>query len=107
MALMESGYASIEDFDRASRNNTGYLMTLVGVFRWMDLRGVPAYHTVMKDLPPTLNNSPAVPLVIDNIVREGGRGVVNKKSFIIIQPTRQNSGKKHLRNSVMRSESWH
>ena len=59
MWLVESGYATIEDVDRACRNNTGYWMTLVGVFRWMDLTGVPAYHTVMKDLFPTLNNGTA------------------------------------------------
>lgn len=86
MSLVESGYASIEDVDRACRNNTGYWMTLVGVFRWMDLTGVPAYHTVMKDLLPTLNNSPAVPEMIDKIVREGGRGVANAKGFYNYTP---------------------
>ena len=35
----------------------------------------------MKDLLPTLNNNPAVPQLIDNIVREGGRGVANAKGF--------------------------
>lgn len=81
MFLVENGYASIEDVDRACRNNTGYWMTLVGVFRWMDLTGVPAYHTVMKDLLPTLNNSTEVPELIDKIVREGGRGVANAHGF--------------------------
>ncbi|HTE29000.1 MAG TPA: 3-hydroxyacyl-CoA dehydrogenase family protein, partial [Chryseolinea sp.] len=41
-SLVENGYASIEDVDRACRNNAGYWMTLVGVFRWMDLTGVAA-----------------------------------------------------------------
>ena len=86
MVLKESSYASIENFDHACRNNTGYLMTLVGVFRWMDLTGVPAYHTLMKDLLPTLNNNPAVPQLIDNIVREDGRGVANAKGFCNYTP---------------------
>ena len=47
-SLVEQGYASVEDVDRACRNNAGYWMTLVGCFRWMDLTGVAAYHTVMK-----------------------------------------------------------
>ena len=51
--LVENGYATVEDIDRACRNNAGYWMTLVGLFRWMDLTGVPAYHTVLKDLWPT------------------------------------------------------
>jgi 3-hydroxybutyryl-CoA dehydrogenase len=81
MSLVENGYASIEDVDRACRNNPGYWMTLVGVFRWMDLTGVPAYHTVMKDLFPTLNNSTEVPELINKIVREGGKGVANAQGF--------------------------
>ncbi len=84
--LVENGYATIEDVDRACRNNTGYWMTLVGVFRWMDLTGVPAYHTVLKDLFPTLNNSKEVPEFIDKIVREGGKGVANAKGFYEYTP---------------------
>jgi len=47
----------------------------------MDLTGVPASHTVMKDLFPTLSNSTEVPELIDRIVKEGGRGVSNAKGF--------------------------
>ncbi len=79
--LVENGYATVEDVDRACRNNAGYWMTLVGVFRWMDLTGVPAYHTVMKDLFPTLSNQREVPALIDNIVKQGGKGVANAKGF--------------------------
>jgi len=79
--LVEKGYATVEDVDRACRNNAGYWMTLVGVFRWMDLTGVAAYHTVMKDLFPTLSNSTELPGLIDDIVSSGGRGVANGKGF--------------------------
>lgn len=79
--LVENGYATVEDVDRACRNNAGYWMTLVGVFRWMDLTGVPAYHTVMKDLFPTLCNSTEVPKLIDDIVKAGGKGVANAHGF--------------------------
>ncbi len=79
--LVENGYATVEDVDRACRNNAGYWMTLVGVFRWMDLTGVGAYHTVIKDLFPTLSNSTEVPRLIDDIVKTGGRGVANGKGF--------------------------
>lgn len=84
--LVENGYASIEDIDRACRNNAGYWMTLVGLFRWMDLTGVPAYHNVMKDLFPTLSNSTEVPKLIDDIVKQGGRGVSNGKGFYNYTP---------------------
>lgn len=79
--LVENGYATVEDVDRACRNNAGYWMTMVGVFRWMDLTGVPAYHNVMKDLFPTLCNSTEVPKLIDDIVKAGGRGVANAHGF--------------------------
>jgi 3-hydroxybutyryl-CoA dehydrogenase len=84
--LVENGYATIEDIDRACRNNAGYWMTLVGPFRWMDLTGVAAYHAVMKDLFPTLSNSTEVPALIDDIVRAGGRGVSNAKGFYDYSP---------------------
>lgn len=86
ISLVENGYATIEDVDRSCRNNAGYFMTLVGVFRWMDLTGVPAYHTVMKNLLPTLNNSTEVPELIDKVVREGGRGVANSHGFYDYEP---------------------
>ena len=84
--LVENGYATVEDVDRACRNNTGYWMTLVGVFRWMDLTGVPAYHTVMKDLLPTLSNQTEVPKLIDDIVKAGGKGVQNAQGFYDYTP---------------------
>lgn len=79
--LVEKGYATVEDVDRACRNNAGYWMTLVGVFRWMDLTGVPAYLNVLKDLWPTLSNRTDVPPLIQDIVDRGGRGVANADGF--------------------------
>lgn len=79
--LVENGYATVEDVDRACRNVPGYWMTLAGPFRWMDLTGIPAYHAVMKDLFPTLNNSTEVPKLIDDIVKAGGKGVANAHGF--------------------------
>jgi 3-hydroxybutyryl-CoA dehydrogenase len=84
--LVENGYASVEDIDRACRNNPGYWMTLVGLFRWMDLTGVPAYHTVMKDLFPTLSNEAQVPKLIDDVVTTGGKGVLNGRGFYDYTP---------------------
>src|SRR5215210_9571124 len=52
----------------------------------MDLTGVPAYHTVMKDLFPTLNNQTDVPRLIDDIVKAGGKGVLNAQGFYDYTP---------------------
>ncbi|MCE7070127.1 3-hydroxyacyl-CoA dehydrogenase family protein [Dyadobacter sp. CY327] len=86
ISLVENGYATVEDVDRSCRNNAGYFMTLMGVFRWMDLTGVAAYHTVMKDLLPTLDNSTHVPKLIDDIVKVGGNGVSNAHGFYEYAP---------------------
>lgn len=84
--LVENGYATVEDIDRACRNNAGYWMTLVGIFRWMDLTGVAAYHNVIKDIFPTLCNSTEMPKLIDDIVKAGGKGVANAQGFYSYTP---------------------
>lgn len=81
MYLVENGYASVEDVDRACRNTAGYYMTIAGIFRWMDLTGIPAYRSVMKDLLPTLYNGTEVPQMIDDLVKSGGKGVANAHGF--------------------------
>lgn len=86
MYLVENGYATIEDIDRSCRTNAGNFMTYIGIFRWMDLTGVKAYHTVMKDLFPTLNNDVEVPKLIDDIVQAGGNGISNAKGFYEYSP---------------------
>jgi 3-hydroxybutyryl-CoA dehydrogenase len=84
--LVENGYATVEDVDRACRNNAGYWMTIAGIFRWMDLTGVPAYHNVMKDLFPTLNNQTEVPKLIDDLVKNGAKGISNAHGFYDYTP---------------------
>ncbi len=79
--LVESGYATIEDVDRSMRNDLGYWITFAGVFRFMDLTGIPAYAAVMKNLFPELNCDTKVPSLIEKLVQEGSRGVSNAKGF--------------------------
>ena len=47
----------------------------------MDITGLQAYYSVMKDLFPTLNNQKDVPTLISDIVENGGNGIVNGKGF--------------------------
>ena len=79
--LVENDYATIEDIDRACRNDMGYWITFAGIFRFMDLTGIPAYLSVMKDLFPELNNSTKAPHFIEEIVNSGARGVSNAHGF--------------------------
>ena len=84
--LVENGYATIEDVDRACKNDGGHWMTFCGLFRYMDLTGLQAYHRVMKDLLPTLSNQTTVPKLIDDIAKNGGNGIFNGKGFYNYTP---------------------
>jgi len=86
MSLVEKGYASIEDIDRACRNDFGYWITFAGPFRFMDLTGIPAYLTVMKDLYPELDNSSQAPAFFQELVAAGAKGVSNAHGFYHYTP---------------------
>ena len=79
--LVENGYATVEDVDRSLRNDLGYWITFAGPFRFMDLTGIPAYLTVMKDLFPDLDNRQTPPEMMEKIVASGAKGVSNAQGF--------------------------
>lgn len=79
--LVENGYATVEDVDRSLRNDLGYWITFAGPFRFMDLTGIPAYLTVMKDLFSDLDNSQTPPEMMEKLVASGARGVSNAQGF--------------------------
>ena len=79
--LVEQGYASIEDIDRACRNDPGYYLPFAGNCRYMDLMGTYAYGVVMKSLNPELSNDQKLPDFFVEIVERGGRGMENEKGL--------------------------
>jgi 3-hydroxybutyryl-CoA dehydrogenase len=79
--LVENDYAAIEDIDRACRNDMGYWITSAGLFRFMDVTGIPAYLAVMKDLFRELDNSTKAPVFIEELVASGAKGVSNAHGF--------------------------
>ena len=79
--LVENDYATVEDVDRACRNDAGHWITFCGIFRFMDISGLQAYYHVMKDLFPTLNNQTTVPTLIEDIATRGGQGISNGRGF--------------------------
>ncbi|HWV33192.1 MAG TPA: 3-hydroxyacyl-CoA dehydrogenase family protein [Dyadobacter sp.] len=84
--LVENGYATVEDVDRSLRNDLGYWITFAGPFRFMDLTGIPAYLTVMKDLLPDLDNRQTTPEMIEQLVAAGAKGVSNAHGFYPYTP---------------------
>jgi 3-hydroxybutyryl-CoA dehydrogenase len=84
--LVDAGYASVADVDRSLRNDLGYWITFAGPFRFMDLTGIPAYASVMKDLLPDLNCANQVPRLMKKVNRSGALGVANAKGFYSYTP---------------------
>jgi len=79
--LVDSGVCSVEDVDRALRNDVGWWMPFAGPFRYMDLMGVEAYYRVMRDLLPDLSTDPGIPKLMRDVVEGGGRGITNGRGF--------------------------
>jgi 3-hydroxybutyryl-CoA dehydrogenase len=79
--LVDNGYATASDIDRACRNDPGYYLPFSGNCRYMDLMGTYAYGVVMKDLNPDLSKAKDLPGFLKKILADGGLGMENKKGF--------------------------
>lgn len=80
--LVENGYASVEDIDRACRNDPGYYLPFAGNFRYIDLMGgASAYGRVMKDLNPELSQSRKIPEFFVNAVQKTEGSAQNSKGL--------------------------
>lgn len=79
--LIENGYATVEDIDRACRNDAGYYLPFAGNLRYMDLMGTSAYGMVMKDLNPELGTDTELPQSFLNLVNRGNTGVDSGQGF--------------------------
>lgn len=79
--LIDNQYVSVEDVDRACRNDPGYYLPFSGHFRYMDLMGAFIYGVVMQDLFPELSKARQVPGFFEDIVQNGGLGMVTEKGF--------------------------
>ena len=84
--LVENGYATAADVDRSVRNDMGWWITMAGLFRYMDLTGIPAYAAVMRDLLPELCCETQVPKLMRDVVASGARGVANASGFYSYTP---------------------
>lgn len=79
--LVQNNYATVEDIDRACRNDPGYYMPFSGECRYMDLMGAYAYGIVMKSLNPELSKNSIISPFFENIIENGDRGMENGKGF--------------------------
>lgn len=84
--LVDQGYASVHDIDRACRNDAGYYLPFAGNCRYMDLMGTHAYGTVMKDLNPGLSKEQKLPDFFLDIIKHGGLGMQNGQGLYKYSP---------------------
>ncbi|MBD2703532.1 3-hydroxyacyl-CoA dehydrogenase [Spirosoma sp. BT702] len=84
--LVENGYASVEDIDRACRNDAGYYLPFAGNLRYMDLMGTYAYGMVMKDLNPELSTSQNLPDFFTQRIQANDVGMDAGKGFYGYEP---------------------
>ena len=79
--LVENGYVTVDDIDRACRNDAGYYLPFAGNFRYMDLMGTFVYGVVMQDLNPELSQRSDVPAFFRDLTDQDHRGMASGKGF--------------------------
>ena len=79
--LVENGYATVQDIDRACRNDAGYYLPFAGNFRYMDLMGTYSYAEVMKKLNADLSKDNHIPGFFSDIISNGDTGMKSNKGF--------------------------
>jgi 3-hydroxybutyryl-CoA dehydrogenase len=84
--LVTHDFATVEDIDRACRNDAGYYMSFAGNLRYMDLMGTYAYGMVMQDLNRELATDQEVPEFFSSMIKNGELGMQSGKGFYQYQP---------------------
>ncbi len=78
LTLIEAGHTTIGDADKAFRYDVGSWVTLMGIFRRLDLMGLKDYADGYRLLLQQLNNTHEVPAIMQHIVELKGRGIHNQ-----------------------------
>lgn len=78
LTLIEAGHTTIGDADKAFKYDVGSWITLMGIFRRMDLMGLKDYAESFRVLFPDLSNTHEVPAVMQRLVELRGRGIHNQ-----------------------------
>lgn len=85
--LIENNYVTIEDIDRACRNDAGYYLPFAGNFRYMDLMGTYMYGIVMQDLNPELSKNTHIPDFCKALIKQRNKGMQTGKGFYNYTPS--------------------
>ncbi len=75
--LYENKEASLEDIDKAFRYDVGSWITLMGIFRRMDMIGLKDYKVIFETVFERLSNHDRVPDLMQLMVNNNARGLHN------------------------------
>jgi 3-hydroxybutyryl-CoA dehydrogenase len=73
--LCDSGVADVEDIDEAIKATIGLRNFCIGVFKTMDLGGLPDWYACLELLLPLMDNSPRPPESLAKMLEEGRTGI--------------------------------
>jgi 3-hydroxybutyryl-CoA dehydrogenase len=80
-ALVESGKATMTDVDKVFKYGVGSWITLMGIFKRMDVEGLENSAKIINSILPVLSNKTTVPKVMQKIVEVKGRGIYNQSGL--------------------------
>jgi len=81
LSLVEAGHTTLADADKAMRYDAGAWITLMGIFRRMKFMGLEDSMNTFKQLFGQLSNREDVPAIMQQLVKDGGKGIHNRSGL--------------------------
>jgi 3-hydroxybutyryl-CoA dehydrogenase len=81
LALVDAGYASVEDIDTVVRYSFGFRLVAAGPLLQKDLSGLTSVNASAKVMYPSLSNASEPSRLLQRIVGEGKSGIRTKEGF--------------------------
>lgn len=78
LSLVEAGHITVSDADKACRYDAGAWMAMMGIVQRMKLTGLADHLEVCRRLFGQLSSREDVPVLMQQLVEAGGRGVHNR-----------------------------
>lgn len=79
--IVEKEEASLSDIDKAFRYDEGSWMTLMGIFRRMDMMGLENFLETFKNIFPKLSNQDCIPNLMQKMIDIDAKGTQNSKGL--------------------------
>lgn len=81
LTIVEHEEATLADIDKAFRYDEGSWMTIMGIFRRMDMMGLNNYLEMFKNIFPKLSNKDDIHSIMQHIIDIDAKGTQNSKGL--------------------------